>query len=68
MTEVIELIVKVKINYPDRSKRKQAIETAKQNAKSVSTLGDIGSIPKSAKIYKKTEMEFYKTDIYGKEI
>ena len=51
MTEVIELIVKVKINYPDKSKRKQAIETAKQNAKSVSTLGDVGSIPKSAKLH-----------------
>lgn len=65
MTETIELIVKVKINYPDRSKRKQAIETAKQNTKSVSTLGDIGSIPKSAKIYvEKPAKVIYKSDAY----
>lgn len=65
MTETIELIVKVKINYPDRSKRKKAIETAKQNAKSVSTLGDIGSIPKSAKLYiEKPDSIIYKQNTY----
>lgn len=65
MTETIELIVKVKINYPDKSKRKQAIDIAKQNAKSVSTLGDIGSIPKSANIYvEKPERVVYLRDSY----
>ena len=51
MTEVIELIVKVKINYPDKSRRKEAIKKAKDCAISSSILGTCGCEAKSAKIY-----------------
>jgi hypothetical protein len=66
MTETIELIVKVKINYPDKSRRKEAIEIAKRNSKSVSTVGgDIESVPKSAKVHKQKELRVvYSSDTY----
>lgn len=52
MTETITLIVKVKINYPDKKSRKEAIKMAKQCVTSSSILGSTGSIPKSAKLLK----------------
>jgi len=53
MEEVIELLVKVRINYPDKSRRKEAIKNAKRGVLSCSTLGTAGSVPKSAKLHKK---------------
>ena len=51
MEETIELIVKVKINYPDKSRRKEAIEKAKECAVSSSILGSVGCNAKSAKLH-----------------
>lgn len=53
MEETIELIVKVKINYPDKSRRKEAIQKAKVCAVSTSILGSIGCVAKTAKLLKK---------------
>lgn len=53
MEETIELIVKVKINYDDKSQRKEAIKYAKQCAISSSILGSVGCIAKSAKLINK---------------
>lgn len=52
MTETITLIVKVKINYPDKKSRKEAIKKAKECVTSVSILGSTGVSPKSAKLLK----------------
>lgn len=51
MEETIELIVKVRINYPDKSRRKDAIRKAKECAVSASVLGTVGCYAKSAKLY-----------------
>jgi hypothetical protein len=50
MEESIELIVKVKINYPDKSRRQEAIKRAKQCVLSQSVLGNVGVTPKSSKL------------------
>ena len=50
MQEIIELIVKVKINYPDKSRRNEAIKLAKECAISRSVLSSVGCKPKSAKL------------------
>jgi hypothetical protein len=50
MTETITLIVKVKINYPDKKRRKEAIKMAKRCVSSSSILGMTGSVTKSAKL------------------
>lgn len=52
MTETITLIVKVKINYPDKKSRKEAIKMAKRCVSSASILGMTGSVTKSAKLLK----------------
>lgn len=52
MEETIELIVKVKINYPDNSKRKEAIKRAKECVMSTSILGSVGCNAKSVKLKK----------------
>jgi uncharacterized OsmC-like protein len=49
--EIIELIVKVKINYSDKKGRKEAIKKAKECCTSSSILGSAGCIPKSAKLH-----------------
>ena len=46
--ETIELIVKVRINYEEKSRRKEAIHKAKQCVLSTSVLGSVGCVPKSA--------------------
>lgn len=51
MEETIELIVKVKINYRDKSRRKEAIKEAKRCALSCSVLGSTGCEAKSAKLF-----------------
>jgi hypothetical protein len=51
MEETIELIVKVRINYPDKSRRKEAIKRAKECATSASVLGSVGCVAKTAKLY-----------------
>ena len=53
MEETVELLVKVKINYPDKSRRLEAIRRAKECATSTSIHGSVGCKPKSAKLYKK---------------
>lgn len=50
MTEIIELTVKVKINYNNKKGRKEAIKEAKRCVLSTSILGSEGCIPKSAKL------------------
>ncbi len=50
--ETIELIVKVRINYDEKSRRKDAIRNAKECVLSCSVLGSVGASPKSAKIVK----------------
>lgn len=50
MTETIELIVKVKINYPDKSRRKEAIKDAKECVLSARIFGEVGCDSKSAKL------------------
>jgi hypothetical protein len=52
MEETIELIVKVKINYPDKSRRREAIKKAKVCATSSRVWGTVGCSAKSAKLYK----------------
>lgn len=51
MEETIELIVKVKINYPDKSRRKEAIKRAKECATSWGVLSSVGCVAKTAKLY-----------------
>ena len=51
MEETIELIVKVRINYPDKSRRQEAIKRAKECAVSSRVLGTVGCNSKSAKLY-----------------
>jgi|GEM_PF-3928409 len=53
MEETIELIVKVRINYPDKSSKNEAIKKAKQCVVSTSVLGSVGCKAKSAKLYKR---------------
>lgn len=50
MEETIELTVKVRINYPDKSRRNEAIKGAKECALSSSVLGWVGCKAKSAKL------------------
>lgn len=50
MEEIIELIVKVKINYPSKDRRKEAIKKAKECATSASILGIVGCVAKSVKL------------------
>ncbi len=52
MEETIELLVKVRINYPDKSRRAEAVRRAKESATRISVLGSVGCIAKSAKVYK----------------
>jgi len=52
MEETIELIVKVKINYPDKKHRKEAIKKARECVVSVSVLGSVGCVSKSVKLNK----------------
>lgn len=54
MEETIELIVKVRINYDEKSRRKEAIEKAKKCAVSTSILGSVGCSAKSAKLHIKS--------------
>jgi hypothetical protein len=51
MEETIEIIVKFRINYPDKSRRKEAIKKAKECAMSAAVLGSVGCVPKAAKLY-----------------
>lgn len=51
--ETIELLVKVRINYPDKSRRNEAISLAKKCTQSTSVLGVVGCSIKSAKLIKK---------------
>jgi hypothetical protein len=51
MEETIELLVKVIINYPDKSRRSEAIKEARECAVSTSILGEVGCSAKSAKLY-----------------
>ena len=51
MEETIELIVKVRINYTDKSQRQEAIKKAKECAISTSVLGSVGCSAKSAKLH-----------------
>jgi hypothetical protein len=46
----INNIVKVRINYPDKSRRKEAIKRAKECVVSTSILGSVGCKSKSAKL------------------
>lgn len=50
-TEIIELIVKVKISYPDKSRKKEAIDTAKRCVLCTSIWGTVSAESKSAKVY-----------------
>ena len=50
MTETIELIVKVKINYQDKKDKKEAIKMAKSCVTSTSILGITGCNSISAKL------------------
>ena len=50
MEETIELIVKVKINYPDKKRRKEAILLAKQCALSARIYGSVGCNARTAKL------------------
>lgn len=50
MTEIIELIVKVKIHYIDQNSRIEAIKKAKDCVLSKSIIGNTSVIPKSAKL------------------
>lgn len=50
--ETIELIVKVRINYPDKNRRNEAIEKAKKCVTSTNVLGSVGCVSKSAKLFK----------------
>lgn len=52
MEETIELIVKVRINYSDKSERQEAIKKAKKCVISTSILGSVGCRPKTAKLFK----------------
>jgi hypothetical protein len=49
MTETIELIVRVKINYPEKSRRMEAIERAKECVLSTSILGEVVCTQKRVK-------------------
>lgn len=51
MEEIIELIVKVKINYPNKSRRQEAIKRAKECVLSGMVLGTVGCKSKSAKLH-----------------
>lgn len=51
MEETIELIVKFRINYNDKNRRKEAINKAKECALSSSILGIVGCTAKSAKLH-----------------
>ena len=55
MHETIELIVKVRINYPDKSRRKEAINMANRCVVSSSVLGVVGCKPKSSKLNQTTK-------------
>ncbi len=51
MEETIELIVKVRLNYDTKKRRKEAIQKAKECVLSTSILGVVGCKFKSAKLY-----------------
>jgi len=57
MKETIELIVKVIIEYPNKSRRKEAIKKAKECATSGSVLGSVSCEAKSAKLLKNKKNE-----------
>jgi len=48
--EIIELVVKVKINYKEKRERKEAIKYAKNCVLAQSILGSVGCVSKSAKL------------------
>jgi len=53
MTETIELVVKVKINYEDAKRKKEAIQWAKKCVTSSSVMGSCGAKPLSSKLLTK---------------
>jgi hypothetical protein len=52
MEETIELLVKVKISYPDKSRRNDAIKESKRLVTGSKSYGAVCVIPKSAKMNK----------------
>ena len=54
MKETIELVVKVKISYPDKTRRKEAIKRAKECVTNTSIWGIVSASPKSAAVKKET--------------
>lgn len=50
--ETIELVVKVKIIYPNKKRRAEAIKKAKECAVSTNVYGSVSCLFKSAKIKK----------------
>lgn len=51
ITETIQLLVTVKINYRNKKERNEAIKTAKKCTLSSSTLGSVGAVPKKSQLY-----------------
>lgn len=57
MEEIIELTVKVKINFEDKSRRKETIAQAKECVLSTSILGSNGVKPISSKLFNRKKVD-----------